>query len=80
MPEPPERTARCSTRTTTARRLTVLRRITVIVITHEHQIAEYGSRIISFRDGRIVSDAPNALSRQASEELEQLPPPVSEVA
>ena len=35
------------------------RGITVIVITHEHQIAEYGTRIISFRDGRIVSDAPN---------------------
>ena len=32
--------------------------ITVIVITHEHQIAEYGTRIIAFRDGRIVSDAP----------------------
>jgi putative ABC transport system ATP-binding protein len=56
------------------------RGITVIVITHEHQIAEYGTRIISFRDGRIVSDAPNAMSRVASEELEQLPPPVSEVA
>ena len=56
------------------------RGITVIVITHEHQIAEYGTRIISFRDGHIVSDAPNATSRLASEELEQLPPPVSEVA
>ena len=28
------------------------RGITVIVITHEHQIAEYGTRIIGFRDGR----------------------------
>ena len=56
------------------------RGMTVIVITHEHQIAEYGTRIISFRDGRIVSDAPNAISRLASDELEQLPPPVSEVA
>ena len=35
------------------------RGITVILITHEHQIAEYGTRIVSFRDGRIVSDAPN---------------------
>jgi putative ABC transport system ATP-binding protein len=56
------------------------RGMTVVVITHEHQIAEYGTRIISFRDGRIVSDAPNTMSRLASEELEQLPPPVSEVA
>ena len=56
------------------------RGITVIVITHEHQIAEYGTRIIGFRDGRIVSDAPNMRSRLASEELEQLPAPVTEVA
>ena len=53
------------------------RGITVIVITHEHQIAEYGTRIISFRDGRIVSDVPNAVSRLASDELEEMP---SEVA
>ena len=56
------------------------RGITVIVITHEHQIAEYGTRIIGFRDGRIVSDAPNMSSRLASEELELLPAPVTEVA
>jgi len=56
------------------------RGITVIVITHEHQIAEYGSRVISFRDGRIVSDMPNTRARLASEELQQLPAPVTEVA
>ncbi|MCM3880000.1 MAG: ABC transporter ATP-binding protein [Vicinamibacterales bacterium] len=56
------------------------RGITVIVITHEHQIAEYGTRIISFRDGRIVSDLPNSYARLAAEELEQLPVPASEVA
>jgi putative ABC transport system ATP-binding protein len=56
------------------------RGITVIVITHEHQIAEYGTRIISFRDGRVVSDTPNTYTRLASEELEQLPTPASEVA
>jgi putative ABC transport system ATP-binding protein len=56
-----------------------VRGITVIVITHEHQIAEYGTRIVSFRDGRIVSDTPNLSSRLASDELGQLPP-VPEVA
>lgn len=30
--------------------------ITIILITHEHDIAEYGRRIIKFRDGCIVSD------------------------
>ena len=56
------------------------RGITVIVITHEPQIAEYGTRSIGFRDGRIVSDAANMRSRMASEELELLPAPVTEVA
>jgi putative ABC transport system ATP-binding protein len=56
------------------------RGITVIVITHEHQIAEYGTRVVSFRDGRVVADTPNAFSRRADEELEQLPVPVTEVA
>ncbi|MBM4311153.1 MAG: ABC transporter ATP-binding protein [Deltaproteobacteria bacterium] len=31
--------------------------ITVIVVTHEREIAQYGRRLIKFRDGRIVSDA-----------------------
>ena len=36
--------------------------ITVIVITHEMDIAEYGTRLIRFRDGRVVADerAPRA--------------------
>src|SRR5213594_2295464 len=29
--------------------------ITIILITHEHDIAEYGHRVITFRDGRVVS-------------------------
>lgn len=33
--------------------------ITVILITHEHDIAEYSRRIIKFRDGCIVSDEAN---------------------
>jgi len=33
--------------------------ITVILITHEHDIAEYSKRIIKFRDGCVVSDEAN---------------------
>ena len=33
--------------------------ITIILITHEAEIAAYGTRIISVRDGFIVSDTPN---------------------
>src|SRR5262252_508939 len=32
------------------------RGLTIVLITHEPQVAEYGSRIISFKDGEIVSD------------------------
>ena len=44
-------------------RLNVERGITVLVITHEHDIAEYGTRIIACRDGQIVSDQPVAHRR-----------------
>ena len=36
-------------------RLNIERGITVVLITHEHDIAEYGTRIVSFRDG-VVED------------------------
>src|SRR5271168_3366759 len=35
------------------------RGITIVLITHEQQVAEYGSRIITFKDGQIVSDRAN---------------------
>jgi putative ABC transport system ATP-binding protein len=54
-------------------RLNVERGITVLVITHEHDIAEYGSRIISCRDGQIVSDHRVVTRRSADEELRALP-------
>ena len=51
-------------------RLKEQRGITVILITHEQQVADYGTRIIRFKDGRIVSDALNLSRRTASTELE----------
>ncbi|MFM1989459.1 MAG: hypothetical protein RJA99_2416 [Pseudomonadota bacterium] len=33
--------------------------ITVVVVTHEADVAAFASRIILFRDGRVVRDAPN---------------------
>ena len=48
--------------------------ITVLLITHEHDIAEYGTRIIRFRDGKIVSDEANANRRLARDELARLRP------
>lgn len=46
--------------------------ITVLLITHEQDIAEYGSRIISFRDGQIVSDNYNPRRRVARKEFATL--------
>jgi putative ABC transport system ATP-binding protein len=55
-------------------RLNRERGITVLLITHEHDIAEYSERLIAFRDGRVTSDHPIAQRRLASKELAALPP------
>src|SRR6188768_3151499 len=49
------------------------RGITVLLITHERDIAEYADRIITCRDGHIVSDTPVAVRRIAENELKALP-------
>jgi len=49
------------------------RGITVLLITHERDIAEYGTRIIMCRDGLIVSDQAVAHPRVARDELKALP-------
>ncbi len=48
------------------------RGITVLLITHEHDIAEYASRAIAVKDGHIVSDHPIIHRRVADEELKLL--------
>jgi putative ABC transport system ATP-binding protein len=53
--------------------LNLERGITVLLITHERDIAEYGTRIISCRDGQIVSDQPVLGRRIAEDELRTLP-------
>ena len=55
-------------------KLNTERGITVLLITHEHEIAEYGTRSITFRDGKIVGDKPNTVRRMADDELAALPP------
>jgi putative ABC transport system ATP-binding protein len=56
-------------------RLNRERGITVLLITHEMDIAEYGTRVIRFRDGRVVADTKVARRRDAADELAALPPP-----
>jgi putative ABC transport system ATP-binding protein len=49
------------------------RSITIILITHEPDIAAYGTRIISVRDGSVISDEPNT-PRHTFEEVQPLRP------
>jgi putative ABC transport system ATP-binding protein len=56
-------------------RLNQERGITVLLITHEMDIAEYGTRLIRFRDGRVVADQAVLHRRNAADELAALPPP-----
>jgi putative ABC transport system ATP-binding protein len=53
--------------------------ITVLLITHEMDIAEYGTRLIRFRDGRVVADQKVLHRRNAADELAALPPPEPDV-
>ncbi len=48
--------------------------ITVIVVTHEPDVAQYAGRVIYFRDGKIVRDERIAAPRDAAEDLKNLPP------
>jgi putative ABC transport system ATP-binding protein len=48
--------------------------ITVVLITHEKDIAEYGTRMVTFRDGHVIADRPMTRRRLAQEEIAGLPP------
>ncbi len=47
--------------------------LSIIVVTHESDIAEYSNRVIRFKDGHVVSDEPVRNPRDAQRELEELP-------
>jgi putative ABC transport system ATP-binding protein len=48
--------------------------ITIVLITHEKDIAAYAKRNIAFRDGKIVRDEAVAVRRNAKQELLIMPP------
>ncbi|PWT88690.1 MAG: macrolide ABC transporter ATP-binding protein [Blastocatellia bacterium] len=47
--------------------------ITLVLVTHETDIAEYAQRVIVFKDGKIKSDNQVERQRSAAEELKHLP-------
>ena len=53
-------------------RLNAERALTIVLVTHEPDIAEYATRVISFRDGKVRSDLPVTERRTACVELDRL--------
>jgi putative ABC transport system ATP-binding protein len=51
------------------------RRISVVLVTHELDIAAFATRQVRFRDGRIVGDEPNPTPNSAQEVLRRMPAP-----
>lgn len=46
--------------------------VTIVLVTHEHDIAEYATRIVEVRDGRIIRDHPVGARRNAVADLRTL--------
>jgi putative ABC transport system ATP-binding protein len=51
-------------------RLNTERGITIVLITHEPQIAEYGSRVIAFKDGQVLANQSQAARPAGAMNLE----------
>jgi putative ABC transport system ATP-binding protein len=60
-------------------RLNVERKITVVLVTHEADIAACARRVVTMRDGRIVSDVVHETPLAADKALAELPRPAPEV-
>jgi putative ABC transport system ATP-binding protein len=56
----------------TLQSLNVNHGLTIVLVTHEPDIAEYGTRIISFRDGRVQFDRVVTARRTAARDLQDL--------
>jgi putative ABC transport system ATP-binding protein len=54
-------------------RLNRERGITLVLVTHERDIAEYADRVVVFKDGKIKSDHQVEHRRNAAEELKNMP-------
>ena len=59
-------------------RLNRERGITLVLVTHEPDIAQYAQRIVVFKDGKIKKDYQIEDQRDAAEELRNLPPVIED--
>lgn len=55
------------------------RDITILLVTHELDIAQCANRVIQFRDGRLLLDEPVEKPREAANDLTSMPAPQPEV-
>jgi putative ABC transport system ATP-binding protein len=53
--------------------------MTIVVVTHEPDVAAHAGRILSFRDGRLIRDEPVAEPRNAAAALAEIPEEPEEV-
>lgn len=54
-------------------RLNEEQNLTLLLVTHEHDIADYAKRVVIIKDGRIQTDLPVEKRRDAQQELAALP-------
>ncbi|MFZ0060787.1 MAG: ABC transporter ATP-binding protein [Pyrinomonadaceae bacterium] len=59
-------------------RLNRERGITLVLVTHESDIAQYAQRVVVFKDGKIRKDYQIEEQRDAAEELRNLPPVIED--
>src|SRR5256714_2102247 len=59
-------------------RLNRERGITLVLVTHEPDIADYAQRVVVFKDGKIKKDYQIENQRDAAEELRDLPPVIED--
>ena len=59
-------------------RLNRERGITLVLVTHEQDIAQYAQRVVVFKDGKIRKDYQIEEQRDATEELRNLPPVIED--
>ncbi len=52
--------------------------ITMLIVTHEHDIALYTKRVVELRDGHVVRDEPVRNRRNAAQDLAAMPPEPAE--
>ena len=52
--------------------------ITIVLVTHEPDIAGYCQRVVRFRDGRVLDDEANPSPRDAATVIAELPPAESD--